>query len=122
MVMVERFPRPASLVEALTAERARALDRIAALTRDRDGILESSALKGVEDQRDTVGATADFERSQIEALLDQARRDLSDVDRALRRLEDGGYGTCEGCGRPISPERLAARPAARTCITCAAAE
>jgi DnaK suppressor protein len=121
-MMVERFPRPASLVEALTAERARTLDRIAALTRDRDGILESSALKGVEDQRDTVGATADFERSQIEALLDQARRDLSDVDRALRRLEDGGYGTCEGCGRPISPERLAARPAARTCITCAAAE
>jgi DnaK suppressor protein len=122
LVMTERFPEPASLAESLTAERAKTLDRIAALTRDWDGIIESSALKGVIDEHDPEGATTDFERSQIEALLDQARRHLSEFDRALRRLDEGDYGTCESCGRPIAPERLASRPEASTCITCASAE
>lgn len=120
--MTKRFPEPTSPAQVLTAERGRTLDRIAALTRDRDGIVESSALKGAVDERDPEGAATDFERSQIEALLDQARRHLSDFDRALRRLEEGHYGTCESCGRPIAPERLAARPEASTCITCAAAK
>jgi hypothetical protein len=75
--MTERF-EPTSLAELLTAERARALDCVAALTRDRDGIVESSALKGVVDEYDPEGAATDFERSQIEALLDQARRHVSD--------------------------------------------
>jgi RNA polymerase-binding transcription factor DksA len=122
LVMTERFPEPTSLADLLTAERARTLDHIAALTRDRNRIIESSALKGVIDEHDAEGAATDFERSQIEALLDQARRHLSDFDRALRRLEEGQYGTCESCGRPIAPDRLAARPEASTCITCAAAE
>jgi DnaK suppressor protein len=122
LVMTERFPEPTSLAELLTAERARTLDRIAALTRDWDRIVESSVPKGVEDEYDAEGAATDFERSQIEALLDQARRHLSEFDRALRRLDEGHYGTCESCGRPIVPERLAARPEASTCIICAAAE
>jgi DnaK suppressor protein len=53
------------------------------------------------------------------ALLEQARRRLADVDAAVTAVEGGTYGRCETCGRPIAPERLAARPAARTCIDCA---
>jgi RNA polymerase-binding protein DksA len=121
LVMTEGSPEPTSPAESLTAERARALDRIAALKRDWDGIVESSALVSVDDEHDPEGATIAYERSQIESLLDQARRHLSDLDRALQQLEEGHYGTCENCGRPIAPERLAARPTARTCITCAAA-
>lgn len=86
--MGAQLPDPTSLAELLTAERARTLDRVAALTHDRDRIVESSATKGVIDERDPEGAATDFERSQIEALLDQARRHLSDFDRALRRLEE----------------------------------
>jgi RNA polymerase-binding transcription factor DksA len=41
------------------------------------------------------------------------------VDEALRRLDQGVYGVCEGCGRPIPEERLLARPFARTCLACA---
>jgi RNA polymerase-binding transcription factor DksA len=43
------------------------------------------------------------------------------VDLALARIADGSYGTCERCGEPIGAGRLAARPAARTCIRCATA-
>jgi DnaK suppressor protein len=106
--------------ERLTAERLRTLERIAALDHDRDGIIESSTATGVDDEHDPEGATSAFERAHLEALLDQARRHLSEVDRALRRLDEGGYGRCESCGSPIAPERLAARPTARTCIGCAA--
>jgi DnaK suppressor protein len=112
-------PDASSLEELLTAERARTLDRIAALNRDREGIMESSTMAGLDDEHDPEGATIAFERSQIEALLDQSRRHLSELDRSLRQLAQGDYGICERCGRPIAAERLIARPTARTCIDCA---
>jgi len=42
-----------------------------------------------------------------------------DAAKKLTDKSGGVYGICETCGRPIAPERLAARPAARTCIDCA---
>jgi DnaK suppressor protein len=111
---------PSSLAELLAEERTNTLERIEALGRDRQGIIESSVSTGVDDEHDPEGATIAFERAQIESLLEQSRRHLSELDRALRQLEEGDYGTCEQCGTPITPERLAARPTARTCITCAA--
>lgn len=118
--MTEPFPDASSPAEALHAERARTLTQIADLTRDWEGIVESSSLISVDDEHDPEGATIAFERSQIESLLDRAHRHLADLDRAVERLREGTYGTCERCGGPIAPERLAARPAARTCIACAA--
>lgn len=43
---------------------------------------------------------------------------LRDIDNALRRIEDGSYGTCKYCGNPINPKRLLARPVASACIDC----
>jgi DnaK suppressor protein len=118
--MNERTPDAATLNELLSGERATTLDRIESLTRDWTGLVESSTCTGVDDEHDPEGATIAFERAQVESLLDGARRHLSDLDHALQRLGDGDYGVCERCGRPIAAERLAARPAATTCITCAA--
>lgn len=44
------------------------------------------------------------------------------IDEALRRIEDGSYGKCHTCGKPINPERLKAVPHARFCIECKSAE
>jgi DnaK suppressor protein len=41
------------------------------------------------------------------------------VDRALAKLSDGTYGTCDVCGRPIAVARLRAFPESVTCIDCA---
>jgi DnaK suppressor protein len=118
----ELSPADRAAVEAvLSAERASTTDQIADLTRDFDGIVAASASSNADDEHDPEGATIAFERSQVAALLRQARGRLEDLDRALAQLRDGTYGVCERCGGPIAPERLAARPAARTCITCAAA-
>jgi DnaK suppressor protein len=105
--------------DPLLAEQAAALAQIQALTREFDGVVAASRASNADDEHDPEGATIAFERQQMVALLDQARRRLADVEAALARRAEGGYGICEICGRPIAAERLAARPAARTCIDCA---
>jgi RNA polymerase-binding protein DksA len=107
------------MTDPLQAERAAALAQIEALTREFDEVVAASRSSNADDEHDPEGATVAFERQQVAALLDQTRRRLADVDAALARRETGNYGVCETCGRPIAPERLAARPAARTCIDCA---
>ncbi len=44
------------------------------------------------------------------------------IDEALRRIQDGTYGQCQSCGKPISQARLEAVPHARLCIECKSAE
>ena len=47
---------------------------------------------------------------------DDARRDT--YARALRRLDEGNYGSCEHCGTAIPLDRLLAIPETPHCITC----
>jgi DnaK suppressor protein len=107
--------------DALARERARTAVRLRHLTGDHAGIVEASRDSNADDEHDPEGATIAFERSQVEALVRQARAHLVEVDAALGRVEAGTYGTCERCGRPIAAARLEARPVARTCVACAAA-
>ena len=51
-------------------------------------------------------------------LADRERRLLGKIRYALRRLDEGEYGACEGCGEPITYKRLIARPVATMCIDC----
>jgi RNA polymerase-binding transcription factor DksA len=108
-----------ALAELLAAERIMAIEQITLLTTDLNEIINASRSVATDDEHDPEGATIAFERAQVRAILDQARGRLADLDRAIVRLREGTYGRCEVCGQPIAPERLAARPAARTCIVCA---
>lgn len=40
------------------------------------------------------------------------------IELALRRIEDGSYGRCLGCGQDISPARLEAKPSVSLCTAC----
>ena len=57
-----------------------------------------------------------FERSRDLSIVQDLEAQLADVDHAFARIENGSYGTCEACGRPIGAARLDARPAARFCL------
>jgi len=57
-----------------------------------------------------------FERSRDLSIVEDLDAQLADVEHATARLTNGSYGTCEACGEPIDPDRLAARPAARFCL------
>ena len=62
------------------------------------------------------------ERSHVIAVVRALRSNLSDVERALSKMEAGTYGICRRCGRPIAPERLEALPWAVLGIDCKQAE
>jgi DnaK suppressor protein len=99
--------------------RASAESEAATLAADLEALFTASRDSNADDEHDPEGATIGFERAQLTALLAAARDRLAEVDDALRRLTEGTYGACERCGNPIAAERLAARPFARHCITCA---
>ena len=106
--------------ERLAAERASTLERLGALERERRGIIESSGPAGTDDEHDPEGATIAYERQYVAALIGQAHQHLAQIDAAMARLAEGSYGRCERCGQPIGAARLAARPVASTCVSCAA--
>ena len=104
--------------QRLEAERAR-------LAEVRNGLHEGNPLDESEgdsvaelssiDQHQADLGTETFEREKDLAILESIEAELADVEHALRRLDEGSYGTCEACGRPIDEERLEALPATRLC-------
>jgi RNA polymerase-binding transcription factor DksA len=104
---------------ALLAARASARARLTELTGTFDELVEASAGSNADDEHDPEGATIAFERSQLGAVVRQVREQVDETDAALDRLDAGAYGVCEVCGEQIPVDRLAARPVARRCLTCA---
>lgn len=104
----------------LAAAREQAMRDLAGLTGDYDDLVTASQLSNADDEHDPEGATIASERSQLDALVRAAQDRLVEIDAAVARLEEGRYGICMVCERPIARARLEARPVARTCIDCAA--
>jgi RNA polymerase-binding transcription factor len=67
------------------------------------------------------GTTEAVERIHTTSAARALAAMLDDVRRALAKLAEGSYGTCDACGRAIPPERLDAIPWAVLCIACASA-
>lgn len=68
------------------------------------------------DQHQADIGTETFNRERDLSILERVQAELADVEHALRRLDDGTYGTCEACGTTIDDGRLEAVPAARFCL------
>jgi RNA polymerase-binding transcription factor DksA len=60
--------------------------------------------------------TETFNRERDLSILERVEAELTDVEHALRHLDDGTYGICEACGKEIDGARLEAMPAARFCL------
>jgi DnaK suppressor protein len=61
-------------------------------------------------------ATETHDRELDSGLEENAEAVMGEIDAALKRIDDGTYGTCQICGRRIDPARLEARPWASLCI------
>jgi DnaK suppressor protein len=72
-----------------------------------------------DDEHDPEGPTIASEWSRLTGLQEDAARQLTVLDKALGRVDDGSFGLCSRCGKPIGRARLDARPAAELCIDCA---
>ena len=104
---------------ALERQRAATADAIAELAAS---LAEVRAARGdgtADDEHDPDGSTLSGEWSRVSGLETDFVSSRAAIDRALARIENGGYGTCLRCGGPIGVPRLEARPAAELCIDCA---
>src|ERR1700685_3885568 len=81
-------------------------------TRHRDGI----AIERSTDQLEEIQAAS--ERALAVSNLDREFNQLRNARAALRRIQEGSFGTCQQCDEEIHPKRLAAVPWATVCIRC----
>ena len=89
-------------------------DEVAALGQDQDLVGA-----GVSNHVADVGTDV-MEQEKDLVLIGNLQERLREVDHALERMDEGTYGICERCGKPINPERLEALPSATFCIDCKA--
>ena len=111
----------ADLKTALLEERERVTHALEYLHEENPGSLEDETGDLVSSSVDNhLGdmATATFDRELDYTLEGNAEQVLRAIDSALARMEDGTYGRCQNCGKPISPERLEAIPWTTRCIDC----
>ena len=96
-------------------------DARAALEQERDDLLRQLNEIGNQnyDSNFADSSQVTAERGEAEVLSATLRESLDEVERALAKVEEGKFGTCENCGKPIPPARLEAMPTARLCIDCA---
>jgi DnaK suppressor protein len=66
------------------------------------------------------GASEAFELEKRLALEKRLMATLAEVEHALRKFDEGMYGTCDSCGRPVEMERLEVLPQANLCLNCMA--
>jgi RNA polymerase-binding transcription factor DksA len=74
-----------------------------------------SELSSLDQHQADVG-TETFNRERDLSILERVEAELADIAHALSRIDEGTYGTCEACGKPIGDDRLEAMPAARFCL------
>jgi RNA polymerase-binding transcription factor DksA len=86
------------------------------LAQFRDALLEQRA--GLVQRIGGENEDVAVDRSVSEAAFARATEHLEEVDAALRRVDDGTYGSCETCQRAIPLERLEIVPAAARCVDC----
>jgi DnaK suppressor protein len=80
--------------------------------------LEANADDGVKDSVDM--SLQDVNQEIAFRLGERESQAVADIDEALRRIDEGTYGTCERCGKTIDERRLDALPTARFDAACQA--
>jgi len=110
---------PAELQEVrsgLDSDVARLSSEIDVAASELQQLLRDSGEGTGDDQADAGAKT--FEREQEITLANNSRGMLEQSLRALARLDDGSYGACESCGRPVGKMRLQVFPRATLCVSC----
>lgn len=83
---------------------------------------QAAALESVDDGvKDSVDMSLQDVNQEITLRMgERASQMVADIDQALMRIDEGSYGVCVRCGRPIDERRLEAMPTARYDAACQA--
>ncbi|MPZ68232.1 MAG: hypothetical protein GEU71_01725 [Actinobacteria bacterium] len=119
--------RPAKFDKKMLKEiRATLEDERAGLQRQQEE-LDSAAFQDTQseasgevgmDQDFADAGTATFDRERDFSIRNNIQDLVEQMTRAIARIDEGVYGTCERCGRPIDAARLRALPHALLCLDC----
>jgi DnaK suppressor protein len=104
--------------EVLLEERRRVVEAIDYLHKENPGSIEEETEDQTLDNHLAETATATLDREIDYTLEENSEHVLTAINDALKRIEDGTYGICANCRKPIGEERLAAIPWATHCIDC----
>ena len=102
----------------LLEERERVRHTVSHLHEQNHRSLEDETEEETFDNHLADSATATLDREIDYTLEENSEHVLQAIDDALKRIDEGTYGTCVRCGREIGEERLEARPYATKCIDC----
>ena len=102
----------------LLDERERVQEAIDYLHEENSGSLEDETQEIPSDNHPGDFASVTFDREMDYTLEENEGRLLKDIDAALVRIDNGTFGICQSCGKPIDPERLEALPYTTQCIDC----
>ncbi len=69
-----------------------------------------------DDEEENANEVADY-AANLSVEKDFAKL-FRDINSSLKRIEEGTYGICKYCQKPIDPKRLKARPTSSSCIEC----
>jgi DnaK suppressor protein len=122
-----RSPKPAKLDKKALAQIRKTLEEERDELLRRDAELEQATFDATQsDMTGEVGldedfadaGTATFDRERDLSIRNNIRDLVDQISRAINRIENGTYGECERCGRPIDAARLKALPHALLCMDC----
>ena len=105
--------------DMLLVERERVEKALENIHEENPGTVEDETGDETSDQHPGDVATAMHDRELDYGLEENSEHVLAAIDAALARIEEGTYGICTNCGRPIAVQRLEALPWADLCIDCA---
>jgi DnaK suppressor protein len=105
----------------MDALRAALVERLAALHAASETTADNR--RPVELDQTSVGRLSRMDAMQVQAMAMATERrrheEVRRVEAAIKRIDEGEYGTCISCGEEIAAKRLAVDPTAATCIRCA---
>ncbi len=111
------------LRQRLEAERAELQEQLTTIEETQFSTSQSDISGEVSfDEENADAGTFTFERERDLSIENNVRDLMGKIDRALARMDEGTYGTCSRCGRPIEKARLKALPYADLCIKDAQAQ
>lgn len=119
--------RPAKLDKKMLKEIRITLETERAQLQKQQDELDSAAFEDTQseasgevgmDQDFADAGTATFDRERDLSIRNNIQDLIEQMTRAIARIDEGSYGTCERCGRPIDAARLKALPHALLCMDC----
>jgi DnaK suppressor protein len=107
-----------SIRDELVAKRERVSRALDYLQKENPGSMEDETEESPIDNHLAETASVTLDREIDYTLEEIDEQVLVQIDEAIARIDNGTYGICDNCGRPIDEERLRALPWTTLCIDC----